>query len=141
MRAEHSSAQSATPQILAVVLATFAVGLGCGWWLKPLLNADQSAASSVPPDASRAEMRSVFPASGEEVSTFISRLADVLSIASRGKRERALAAIANDLDAAQLRDALAQLEKTRISNLAEVRAKSVATAHRVGSTAAQRTSA
>ncbi len=115
--------------MLLFALVAFTVGLSCGWLLKPLRNGDVTNANSSSSNASPTETHGVLSApsaSRGETSTFISRLADALSIGNRIKRERAFAAIADDLDGAQVREALAQLEKTRIANRAEVRAKLLA---------------
>ena len=66
-------------------------------------------------------------AASDEPSLFIARLSAALAaLRNGGKRERALAAIADDFDATQIREALAQLDKTRVSNRELIRTQLLA---------------
>ena len=119
-----------SPRSVGIALAVVAFGLGGGWLLKgasardAALSAVTSRSTAATPAAgpSRSKPRSA----SDEPSVFISRLSAALSISNRGKRERALAAIADDFDATQIREALAQLDKTRLNNRESIRAQLLA---------------
>ena len=122
---------SKTLQAVAAALGVFIVGLAVGWFAKLLLFADRYSASGTVSQASSGNSDAApgvraARASGETTNEFISRLHDALSIPSRGKRERAMSAIADDLDATQVCAALAQLDKTHISQREQMRARLLA---------------
>ena len=112
---------------MGVALAVFAIGLAGGWFLKPLLVVNQETRSEAFSETAAERHAAPHGAnpvspSGEPANEFTSRLHDALSIRSRSKRERTLSAINDDFDAAQIREALARLDKMTISQREQVRA-------------------
>src|SRR5436190_4530542 len=125
MRTEKAhSAPLATPRTLAVALALFATGLTCGWWLKG--NQDSEIGAIAAPTLTKnsgAEMNSSLPANPDptQVNEFLSRLHDLFSMSKGATRDRAISGIADDFDLAQVREALAELERTNIPERGRIR--------------------
>ncbi|MDQ3621609.1 MAG: hypothetical protein M3463_03845 [Verrucomicrobiota bacterium] len=105
--------------------AVFACGLVCGWWWSSTFTGNQSRdqnPSSIAPAAngSTPSAPAELPNETSETKDFFSRVHMALSLRSSDKRARALSTITDGLDAAQIQDALARLQNSRISNRDEI---------------------
>ena len=124
----HAAPQNQDGRMVALGVGLFVLGFVSGWWCVPLPSRNSAekgrvaradAAASSGADFLRTEPR----AESSEPADFFSRLHVALSIGNREKRARAFSAIADDLNAAQLQDAVTRLAKLRIPDREEVMAQ------------------
>src|SRR4051794_31757615 len=113
---------------VAVAAGTFFTGLTCGWLGAPASTSNPPRPAAPGARAMSSDSTVIAPRTGADqpANVFGERLADAWSQPSRSKRERAIAAIADDLDLGQVQAALAKLDEMKITEREAIRASLLA---------------
>lgn len=115
----------ASASIVGAILGAYAVGTVIGWYSPDDSIARNERATAIPatPPPQDANGTASDPLEfnpGESTGNFSERLKAVFAISNRSKRNRAVAVIADGLDVAQIREAIAKVEKIHGSDRREI---------------------
>jgi hypothetical protein len=109
---------------MLLILAATICGCGTGWFLhagiKGRTSKDSAAAQRTTGESAAVAISNSEPgAAVDEPNGFFDRLHEALGVSNRSKRERMIAGLTEGLDAAEIREALTHLARSRIPNRKE----------------------
>lgn len=116
-----------TPLRFVSLLCALLCGGGAGWGLHAVIKRNEAPFSSAPQTGGALTAPSVTlapsAAAANEPQGFFDRLHQAMGISNREKRQRTIAGLADNLESAQIRDALNRVAQSRIPDRKEVMAQ------------------